>query len=391
MPTYRIKHDSNTELTISTTHSNWIIEAGVTLAVKDQAAIFFDIGDDSNTLNIFGEVIGKGEKGVGLDCYGEDTAITIEKGGSISGFEGIANYRDGNHYVNDGAIEAKDIGFDSTGAVHFVNSGTLGASAENAFISAAGSTVINKAGGVIQGVNFGLEFTGSGATKIINDGSIIGGAALHDNDDGRVKIVNHGKITGLVYLGNGNDFLDTRSGTVHGEVDGSGGNDTYLVSSQNVDIVQSSGGGNDTVKSTVSYILGENIEMLVLLGKGNTTGQGNDSDNHITGNAGNNTLSGGAGLDFLNGGKGNDILTGGADQDNFVFVKGNGVDTVTDFVHGSDYIDILKFSGITDYSSLQSHISQHGSDTWITLGDGDKLILHAVNSTTLTADDFVFS
>jgi Ca2+-binding RTX toxin-like protein len=390
MPTYRVKHDSNKELTIDTTHSTWIIEAGVTLAVKDQPAVFFDIGD-ANTLHIFGDVVGKGEKGVGLTSYGEDARVTVEKGGSISGVYGIVDYRSGNHYVNDGSIEAKDTGFSSTGTVHFVNSGTLKASVGNAFVDVAGSTIVNKAGGVIQGAHFGLEFTGSGTTKIVNDGSIIGQTALDDNNDGRLRVINHGKITGDVYLGLGNDVLDTRTGSVHGSIDGSGGNDTFLVSSQKVDIVESAGGGNDTVKSTVSYSLGDNIETLILLGKGNTSGQGNGSDNHITGNSGNNTLHGGAGLDFLNGGKGNDTLAGGADQDNFVFVKGDGVDTVTDFVHGSDYVDILKFSGITDYSSLQSHISQHGSDTWITLGDGDKLILHAIDSTTLTADDFVFS
>ena len=62
----------------------------------------------------------------------------------------------------------------------------------------------------------------------------------------------------------------------------------------------------------------------------------------LNGNGGADTLNGGAGADTINGGAGADTLTGGADADTFVFgsgVQGDG-DTITDFVSGTDKIDL---------------------------------------------------
>ncbi|WP_191970860.1 M10 family metallopeptidase C-terminal domain-containing protein [Methylobacterium soli] len=62
----------------------------------------------------------------------------------------------------------------------------------------------------------------------------------------------------------------------------------------------------------------------------------------LIGNSGGNTLKGGAGNDILNGHGGKDMLTGGAGSDSFVFdtrSEANG-DTITDFAHGLDKIDL---------------------------------------------------
>jgi Ca2+-binding RTX toxin-like protein len=81
-------------------------------------------------------------------------------------------------------------------------------------------------------------------------------------------------------------------------------------------LVELSDGGNDTVRSSVSYSLedtdgngsnGGNIENLTLTGSANIIGIGNSLDNTITGNTGKNALNGGAGNDQLNGDAGNDI------------------------------------------------------------------------------------
>ncbi|HKY01944.1 MAG TPA: putative Ig domain-containing protein, partial [Burkholderiales bacterium] len=132
---------------------------------------------------------------------------------------------------------------------------------------------------------------------------------------------------------------------------GGTGNDYYVVDSTGDAVTELAGEGSDTVETSLSYTLGNNVEDLVLTGTNNRTGTGNALDNaltgnsannNLTGNAGNDALYGGAGTDTLNGGSGNDqlnggsaadTLTGGAGQDLFVFSSfgGTNVDVITDF------------------------------------------------------------
>ncbi|KAB0508142.1 serine 3-dehydrogenase [Pseudomonas lini] len=89
---------------------------------------------------------------------------------------------------------------------------------------------------------------------------------------------------------------------------GGDGNDTYIVDNISDMAIETStlAGEIDTVRSSVSYILGANLENLELTGTANTYGIGNALNNVITGNDGNNQLNGAAGVDTLIGGKGND-------------------------------------------------------------------------------------
>jgi Ca2+-binding RTX toxin-like protein len=95
------------------------------------------------------------------------------------------------------------------------------------------------------------------------------------------------------------------------------------------------------------------------------------------------------GNDILAGGTGTDTLTGGAGDDRFVFARGDGTDTVTDFaagVHTDDRIDLTAFHAT--FAGVLAHASQSGANTVFNLGIGDTLTLQNVTKTALSAEDF---
>ena len=103
-----------------------------------------------------------------------------------------------------------------------------------------------------------------------------------------------------------------------------------------------------------------------------------NSQDRILGYAGNDELLGsngddqiweGAGNDLTRGGFGNDILTGddiSGDSDTFVLAVGEGIDTITDFEKGIDFIGLtgnLSFGELTLIRDTQDTLLQFESDT----------------------------
>ncbi|MDR7118670.1 calcium-binding protein [Caulobacter sp. BE254] len=166
---------------------------------------------------------------------------------------------------------------------------------------------------------------------------------------------------------------------------------------------------------------------------------GGDGDDHLYGGQGGDTLDGGAGFDFarydnaaagvtasltpglalagdaagdvyvsieglvgssfadvLAGNAGANIFYGLGGADTFKFASQSGVDVIGDFTAvgaGHDIIQLtsnLNGSGIVDYASLQSHISQVGADVMIDLTGGQTVTLLGVSAASLTAGDFLF-
>lgn len=156
----------------------------------------------------------------------------------------------------------------------------------------------------------------------------------------------------------GNDTLD--GGTGNDTLYGGAGSDIYYVDSAGDVVSEESagtgiddGGGADKVKSAVSFSLGNFLENLKLTGSASINGTGNNLNNVIQGNGGDNRL---AGLG------GNDTLAGGDGADSFVFAAAgaaNGVDTIQDFVHGSD---VLVFTG-AEYGFSAGHALTAGEFT----------------------------
>lgn len=203
-------------------------------------------------------------------------------------------------------------------------------------------------------------------------------------------MVNHGVIKGEIRLGAGDDRFDNRGGSINHEVVGGIGNDTLITDDSTIVLFESVSGGTDTVRSTVSYTLYDNIENLVLLGGANHKGTGNEGDNHLIGNGGNNVLIGKGGIDTLSGLGGNDRMTGGLGTDLFIFAKGGGHDAIIDFKTGEDHIDLSGQNAIVDFDTLiASHVTVKDGDLTIHMGN-DLLTLKGTVVDDLHFGDFFF-
>lgn len=143
---------------------------------------------------------------------------------------------------------------------------------------------------------------------------------------------------GGAFAGTGNALDNTLTGGAGVDtLTGGAGNDTYVVTSGDV-IIEGEGQGTDTVRSSGDYILGANLENLVLTGTA-VSGTGNEVANSITGNDAANQLFGGGGNDSLNGGNGNDVLDGGSGNDSLVGGAGN------DTIIGGAGNDVINLGG----------------------------------------------
>ncbi|WP_459993436.1 beta strand repeat-containing protein, partial [Methylosoma difficile] len=108
-------------------------------------------------------------------------------------------------------------------------------------------------------------------------------------------------------LGNdGNNVLDGKAGA--DTMSGGLGNDSYTVDNSGDTITETSTLATevDSVSSSVSFVLSDNVENLTLTGGKNLKATGNAKNNVLKGNAGSNTLDGKAGADNMSGGTGKD-------------------------------------------------------------------------------------
>ncbi|MGZ0190272.1 MAG: S8 family serine peptidase, partial [Alphaproteobacteria bacterium] len=206
--------------------------------------------------------------------------------------------------------------------------------------------------------------------------------------------------------GAGADLLD--GGTGADSMTGGAGDDEFKVDNAGDVVIEALDEGLDTVETTLlAFILPDNVEVLTLLGTGNSAGTGNALDNVIIGNSGLNTLIGldgddrieglagvdvifaGRGADDVDGGAGDDVIAGGFDDDDLS--GGIGADTVKgeagdDRISGAAGEDFLKgglghddLSGGLDADRLfgqsgDDELRGNGGDDTLTGLDGEDYL-----------------
>jgi Ca2+-binding RTX toxin-like protein len=213
-------------------------------------------------------------------------------------------------------------------------------------------------------------------------------------------------VAGLNLVGTaGNDTLmgggaaDTLAGGAGTDLlTGGSGDDLYVIDGKAA-IVEQSDGGTDAVQSSISYTLPTYVENLTLTGAKAVSGQGNASDNAITGNdaanqligrQGDDVLSGHGGADTLNGGQGTDHLFGGAGADVFVFAKGDGADVIHDFGLNGEH-DALDLSALYA-AGLTATLTDGTAGVTVGFTSGDSIVLLGVHASDLhaTSTGYIF-
>ncbi|QFS51330.1 beta strand repeat-containing protein [Nostoc sphaeroides] len=243
-------------------------------------------------------------------------------------------------------------------------------------------TVDNLSDRITEGLNGGTDLVKSSVSWVLGANleslTLTGSGAINGIGNNLNNIIIGNTAANTLNGVDGNDTLigDSGNDTLDGGLGGDSliggiGNDIYTVDNLSDRITEGLNGGTDLVKSSVSWVLGANLENLTLTGSGAINGIGNNLNNIIIGNtaantlngvdgndtligdsgndtlfggSGNDTLFGGVGDDLLSGGTGKDVLTGGTGRDSLYLTdtRTGGYDIVADFTVGDDTIFVSK-------------------------------------------------
>jgi VCBS repeat-containing protein len=189
---------------------------------------------------------------------------------------------------------------------------------------------------------------------------------------------------------------------------GTPGSDSVAGGGDVVQIVYG-GAGNDTLNGT-------GVHDTIYGGSGNDTIKGNGGDDTIYGGSGSDTINANNGNDTIIGGFGADLLTGGNGNDTFVYLsvpdsRAGQFDTITDFISGSDKIDLTAFGALGfvilalgsagtsvpahtiawlyDSAANETIVYVNPTDHILSIGDSSLLEVHLQGIATIQSSDFV--
>jgi Ca2+-binding RTX toxin-like protein len=395
MAKHVLSSDRTKKWTIDTSGDTWIVNKGVDINIKNGVGITEDTDfRHDNLIQVLGHI--SAVSGNGIDLSGKHETVfvgasgQIESGNAFGVAFGSPAY--GGELENHGTIHSA-----FTAVAMFSTSSTSGgkevaASVDN-FGKITGDSygidntwddvkIVNEQGAVVQGGQRAI-WGGTGDLVIINDGTIKGGTqGAIIGDFGDDKIVNTGMINGSVLMNNGNDTFTNKGGSVSGTIALGYGDDVYVIDKAGLKLAEDALPGTDLVKSAISWTLGANFEKLTLTGSSAIDGTGNDAANTIVGNSKANVLAGAGG---------DDTLKGAAGADHFVFAAGSGHDMITDFIHGTDKIDLSHYSGIASFEDLAIADGEGGLTVTLDDSANDVITLKGLTTDQIAASDFLFA
>ncbi|MES2356088.1 MAG: hypothetical protein V4568_17125 [Pseudomonadota bacterium] len=267
--------------------------------------------------------------------------------------------------------------------IEFANGSSLSLSQLMAQANAASNSVSGTNGDLVFGANGDETLTGSAGDDTIvsasNGNTLIAGSGndqLHSYGDNDVLIGGSG--TALLTANGSNATLI-----------GGTGNDTFVVHNADTIIQEAPNQGNNTVRSSISYVLPENVQNLTLTGNDDLTATGNDTDGVITGNSGNHTLIAGSGNETLVAGSGIATMTGGSGNNTFVVNKTTDIvseaqNASTDTVISSvsyvlpENVEKLTLTGFADLTATGN--AQGGT---LVANDGNTTLIAGAGMTTM--------
>lgn len=315
--------------------------------------------------------------------------------------------------VNDVVIESSPVfGVDTVlAAVSY----TLGDNVENLDLSGATNDVDgtgNAAANTIIGNAFNNTLDGGGGADNLQGGAgddyyivdssdvVTDTAGASDTIEASATVTASAGIENIVLTGTaninatgeagvntitGNDGNNTIDGAASADtMAGGAGDDTYIVDDTLDVVIENLAEGTDTVRSDVTYVLSAEVENLVLTGLAAIDGDGNASDNTLTGNSAANVLTGGLGDDTyvvdaadtvnegLGAGTDTVLFAGAANGDSYTL--GGNVENLT--LTGALAIDGIGDGGdntITGNSAANVLTGGAGNDTYF-VGTGDTVV-----------------
>jgi serralysin len=149
-------------------------------------------------------------------------------------------------------------------------------------------------------------------------------------------------------------------------------------------------------------IHGEEGDDILEGGSGNDKLDGGDGNDQLYGSYDNDTLTGGSGNDTLVGGVGNDVMWGDQGNEFFLFQNGDSLltgelDVIKDFKVDQDQMGLQGWGTINASDLLGGiatspfQISDTQDGTLLSSSSGGKVLLSGVNSTQLSAQNFMFA
>ncbi len=369
------------------------------------SSVNFTLGNNVENLtllNVIGALNGTGNSG-GNAITGNDNANMLD---GMAGVDTMAGGDGDDTYIVDNAGDsASELAAEGTDEVQSAVSFTLGANIEN--LTLTGVVTINGTGNadanIVTGNGLGnLLDGGAGADSMLgglgNDTYILDGVdadvVTENADEGtdRVKIgvnytlgdnVEELELTGALDAdgtgnGLGNKLIgNTGANTLDGGIGidtmaGGAEDDTYIVDVAGEVVTELLDEGLDTVRSSVAFTLGANVENLELTGIANINGVGNGLANTLTGNDFANTLNGGLLADTMIGGGGDDIYVVNESGDIVTELAGGGNDTVQSAVS----LSLTTIANVENLTLTGTAVSATGSN-----GVANKLTGNTVANT----------